>query len=82
MECTTPPPTPCESRAVGAARHAARLVAGQPVEAHGEFNRLRSRGIETLLITGTLTNVCCESTARDAMMLDYRIIMWLTATPP
>jgi ureidoacrylate peracid hydrolase len=37
--------------------------------------RLRSRGIETLLITGTLTNVCCESTARDAMMLDYRVIM-------
>ncbi len=37
--------------------------------------RLRSRGIEHLLITGTLTNVCCESTARDAMMLDYRVIM-------
>jgi ureidoacrylate peracid hydrolase len=37
--------------------------------------QLRSRGIETLLITGTVTNVCCESTARDAMMLDYRVIM-------
>jgi ureidoacrylate peracid hydrolase len=37
--------------------------------------QLRSRGIESLLITGTLTNVCCESTARDAMMLDYRVIM-------
>jgi ureidoacrylate peracid hydrolase len=36
---------------------------------------LRSRGIDTLLITGTATNVCCESTARDAMMLDYRVIM-------
>jgi ureidoacrylate peracid hydrolase len=36
---------------------------------------LRSRGIESLLITGTVTNVCCESTARDAMMLDYRVIM-------
>jgi ureidoacrylate peracid hydrolase len=22
-----------------------------------------------------VTNVCCESTARDAMMLDYRVIM-------
>ncbi|MGB8057805.1 MAG: isochorismatase family protein, partial [Pseudolabrys sp.] len=30
---------------------------------------------ETLLITGTVTNVCCESTARDAMMLDYRVVM-------
>ena len=26
-------------------------------------------------MTGTVTNVCCESTARDAMMLDYRVIM-------
>jgi ureidoacrylate peracid hydrolase len=37
--------------------------------------QLKSRGIERLLITGTVTNVCCESTARDAMMLDYRVIM-------
>ncbi len=37
--------------------------------------QLKSRGIETLLITGTATNVCCKSTARDAMMLDYRVIM-------
>jgi ureidoacrylate peracid hydrolase len=37
--------------------------------------QLKSRGIDTLLITGTATNVCCESTARDAMMLDYRVIM-------
>jgi ureidoacrylate peracid hydrolase len=37
--------------------------------------QLRSRGIDTLLVTGTVTNVCCESTARDAMMLDYRVIM-------
>jgi ureidoacrylate peracid hydrolase len=37
--------------------------------------RLKSRGIESVLIAGTLTNVCCESTARDAMMLDYRVIM-------
>ena len=37
--------------------------------------RLRSRGIESLIITGTATNVCCESTARDAMMHDYRVVM-------
>ena len=36
---------------------------------------LRARGIDTVLITGTLTNVCCESSARDAMMLDFRTIM-------
>jgi ureidoacrylate peracid hydrolase len=37
--------------------------------------QLKSRGIDTLLVTGTVTNVCCESTARDAMMLDYRVVM-------
>jgi ureidoacrylate peracid hydrolase len=36
---------------------------------------LRERGIDTLLITGTVTGVCCESTARDAMMLNYKTIM-------
>jgi ureidoacrylate peracid hydrolase len=37
--------------------------------------QLKSRRIETVLIAGTATNVCCESSARDAMMLDYRVIM-------
>jgi ureidoacrylate peracid hydrolase len=37
--------------------------------------RLKSRGIDSVLITGTATNVCCESSARDAMMLDYRVTM-------
>jgi ureidoacrylate peracid hydrolase len=37
--------------------------------------QLKSRGIDTVIITGTATNVCCESTARDAMLLDYRVIM-------
>jgi ureidoacrylate peracid hydrolase len=36
---------------------------------------LRARGIDTVLITGTVTNVCCESTARDAMMRNFRTIM-------
>ncbi len=37
--------------------------------------RLQAQGIDTLLIAGTATNVCCESTARDAMMLNYRTVM-------
>jgi ureidoacrylate peracid hydrolase len=37
--------------------------------------QLKSCGIDTVLIAGTATNVCCESSARDAMMLDYRVIM-------
>jgi len=36
---------------------------------------LRARGLDTLLITGTVTNVCCESTARDAMMLNFKTVM-------
>jgi ureidoacrylate peracid hydrolase len=36
---------------------------------------LRSRGLDTVLITGTVTNVCCESTARDAMMLNFKTVM-------
>ncbi len=36
---------------------------------------LRAAGIDTVLITGTVTNVCCESSARDAMMLNFRTVM-------
>lgn len=38
-------------------------------------DRLRARGIDTVLIAGTLTNVCCESSARDAMMENFRVVM-------
>src|SRR5580704_8565121 len=36
---------------------------------------LRARGLDAVLVTGTVTNVCCESTARDAMMLNFKTIM-------
>jgi nicotinamidase-related amidase len=36
---------------------------------------LRGRGIDTVLIGGTATNVCCESSARDAMMLNFKTLM-------
>ncbi len=36
---------------------------------------LSSHGIKTVLIGGTKTNICCESTARDAMMLDFNVVM-------
>ncbi|TMJ95568.1 MAG: cysteine hydrolase [Alphaproteobacteria bacterium] len=36
---------------------------------------LRARGLDTILVTGTVTNVCCESTARDAMMLNFKTVM-------
>ncbi len=36
---------------------------------------LHDRGIDTLLITGTVTNMCCETTAREAAMLSFKTIM-------
>lgn len=37
--------------------------------------RLRARSFDTVLITGTVTNVCCESSARDANMMNFRTVM-------
>ena len=37
--------------------------------------RLRARGFDSMLITGTVTNVCCESSARDANMTNFRTVM-------
>jgi len=36
---------------------------------------LRSLDIDTVLVAGTKTNICCEATARDAMMLDFKVVM-------
>ena len=36
---------------------------------------LRQRGCDTVLIAGTLTHVCCESSARDAMQLGFKTVM-------
>ena len=41
---------------------------------------LEARGVDTLIITGTATNVCCESTARDAMQMNYQVIFVADAT--
>jgi ureidoacrylate peracid hydrolase len=35
---------------------------------------LKARGIDTLIVTGTLTNCCCESTIRDAMQMGYKVL--------
>ncbi len=36
---------------------------------------LRGRGVDTILIAGCMTNMCCDSSARDAIMTDFRTIM-------
>jgi len=37
--------------------------------------RLTDGGFAYVLIVGTVTNVCCESSARDAMMLNFKTVM-------
>jgi nicotinamidase-related amidase len=38
-------------------------------------SRMEERGIDTVIVTGTVTNICCESSARDANALGLRVIM-------
>jgi len=63
-----------------------KVADGDPVIAKNRFGAfvgsggrldelLRGRGIDTLLIAGTVTNMCCETTAREAAMLSYKTIM-------
>lgn len=37
--------------------------------------QLSARGIDTVLVVGTVTNVCCESSVRDAATLGFRVVM-------
>lgn len=50
---------------------------GTELDAH-----LRGRGVRTVIVTGTLTNYCCEATARAAFDLGYHVVFGddLTAT--
>jgi nicotinamidase-related amidase len=37
--------------------------------------QLDARRIDTILIAGAVTSICCESSARDAAELEYKVIM-------
>ncbi len=41
---------------------------------------LRCLKVTDLVITGIMTNLCCESTARDAYFRDYRVFFLMDAT--
>jgi nicotinamidase-related amidase len=41
---------------------------------------LKSRGIEQVIITGVLTNLCCETTARSAFVKGFEVLFPLDAT--
>jgi ureidoacrylate peracid hydrolase len=51
-------------------RYSALIPGSSPLE-----RVLRGMGIDTILVAGTKTNICCESTARDAMMLDFKVVL-------
>jgi len=62
------------------------VVEGDPVISKNRFGAfvgsegrlealLRARNIDTLMIAGTVTNMCCETTAREAAMLSFKTIM-------
>jgi len=51
-------------------RYSAFIGKSSPLE-----GLLRQKSLDTLLIAGTKTNVCCECTARDAMMLDFKVVL-------
>jgi nicotinamidase-related amidase len=46
---------------------------------YGAFHRtdleaiLRARGIDTVIISGIATNICCDTTAREAAQHDFRV---------
>ena len=73
----------------GASRRSGRTSRSQPGDvtlvknrysalAHGASTLervLRNLGVDTVLVAGTKTDVCCDCTARDAMMLDFKVVM-------
>ena len=40
----------------------------------------RARGIDTVVVAGIETNVCCETTAREAMVRDFRVLFMSDGT--
>ena len=41
---------------------------------------LRNCAVETVIITGTATNICCDTTARSAFCRDYQVAFLSDAT--
>ena len=40
----------------------------------GLADELRRRGIDTVIVSGIATNICCETTAREASQHDFRVV--------
>jgi nicotinamidase-related amidase len=91
-------PSNCDSMSMGSdgfkliSEIQPRLVDGELIlrkEVYDAFhesslhNRLQEWGVDTVVISGWDTNICCDSTARAAFFRDYRVIFLSdgTATP-
>lgn len=46
----------------------------------GLEERLREMGVEEVIVTGVMTNLCCETTARDAFVRGFRVFFSTDAT--
>ncbi|MGH7265967.1 MAG: cysteine hydrolase family protein, partial [Candidatus Rokuibacteriota bacterium] len=77
-------PRGCVTGTWGAEFYRIRPAAGEPVvikRRHSGFYGtdlaviLRTLGRRTVLLSGVATNVCVESTARDAVMRDYDVVL-------
>ena len=56
--------------------HATKQRFSAFIPGHSDLpQQLAARGIGNVVIAGMLTNFCCETSARDAMMLDYKVVM-------
>jgi nicotinamidase-related amidase len=42
---------------------------------------LRGEGVEEVVVAGVMTNLCCETTARDAFVRGFRVFFSADATP-
>jgi ureidoacrylate peracid hydrolase len=74
----------CAAGSWGAEFYRVRPAAGDPVVVKHRYSAfvgsplpvmLRALGRATLLMAGVTTNVCVESTARDAFMRDWRVVL-------
>jgi ureidoacrylate peracid hydrolase len=66
-----------------------RPLAGEPIvtkHRYGAFHNtdletiLRARGVRTVVLTGVATNVCVETTAREAFMRDFYVVFTADGT--
>ncbi|KAL6652348.1 hypothetical protein ACP70R_011273 [Stipagrostis hirtigluma subsp. patula] len=76
--------TPAAELLPGAGREAGDLVVEKSTYSAfagtGLEETLRGMGVEEVVVTGVMTNLCCETTARDAFVRGFRVFFSADAT--